>query len=124
MVTQHRIILVNHSRLMRDLLEKVISKSPGLEIVANVEDISELPYVLEQIEANWGIIILPPNGRVPDLVYQIVKEQGRMHFLLMDVDGSHVRMMYSEPYQVSLDNKSLPDLLNLLHQDQFERIKV
>ena len=38
---QQRIILVNDSRLMRDMLKKVIKKSPGLEIVTELSDLAD-----------------------------------------------------------------------------------
>lgn len=119
-----RIVIGNHSRLVRGMLEKVIRKTPGLEIIANVNDLAELPEVLERVDADWGIILLPPNGKVPNLVKKVVREQGSMRFLLMGVDGSHVRLMYNEPHEVTLDDKNLQDLLDLLLKNQIERMQV
>jgi hypothetical protein len=123
MAARQQIILVNLSNLVRDMLEKVISKTPGLEIAANEESLTELPGLLDQIDADWVIVLLPPDGRVPNLVKQAVREHISTKFLLMGVDGSHVRLMYSKPYEVPLAGKNLPELLELLQEDQFERIQ-
>lgn len=121
MAKKQRIVLANSSLLVRDLLKKVIGKKPGLEIVSNVEDYTELPEILETTEADWGIILLPPNGEVPEIINQVIEEQTSMRFLLMDVDGSHVRMIYRKPQEVPLDEQNLQDILELLRKDRIER---
>lgn len=117
MVTK-KIILANSGRLVRDLLKKVIGRTPGLEIVSEVDDLVELPDIVRRTKADWAIILLSPDGRVPDQVEQTIKEQPSMRFLLMGVDGSHARMMWNEPHEVPLDEKNLQDLLELLRQEQ------
>ena len=112
-----RIILTNSSRLVRDLIKKVIGKTPGLEIVSEVEDISEFPDTVKRKEADWAIVLLSPEEQVPDLVEQVIQEQPSMRFLLMGVDGSHARMKWNEPHEVPLDEKSLQELLDLLRQE-------
>lgn len=123
MAAGQRIILVNSSRIVGDMLKKVIGKTPGLEIVSNTEDIAKLPEIVEQVEADWAIVLLPPDDQVPKIVQQVITEQISMRFLLMGVDGSHVRMMYNEPHEVPLDEKNLADLLELLRMDHLERIQ-
>jgi DNA-binding NarL/FixJ family response regulator len=117
-MAKQRIILVNESRLMRDMLKKVINKSPGLEIVIELTDLADLPETARQIEAEWAIVLLPPDQQVPDLVEQVVKEQQSMRFLLMGVDGSHARMKWNEPHEVPLDEKNLNELLDVLRQEK------
>lgn len=123
MTTQQRIILVNSSRLVRGMLKKVIGKTPGLQIVSNVEDLTKFPEIVSQTEADWAIVLLPPDEQVPDLVKKVIEEQISMRFLLMGVDGSHVRMMSNKQHEISLDEKSLQDLLGLLQKNQPERIQ-
>ena len=123
MAKKKRIILANSSRLVRDMLEKTIKKTPGLELVSNVENLSEFPEALMRIEADWAIVLLPPDEQIPDLVEKAINEHHSMRFLLMGVDGSHARMMWNEPHEVALEEKSLPELLRLLRQDLPERIQ-
>lgn len=118
-----RIILANSSRLVRDMLKKAINKTPGLELVSNIENLADFPNVLRQVKADWAIVLLPPDERVPELVAKAINEHQSMRFLLMGVDGSHARMMWNEPHEVALDKKNLQELLGLLRQDQTERIQ-
>jgi two-component SAPR family response regulator len=121
-VAKQRIILVNNSRLMRDMLKRVISKTAGLEIVSDLDDLAEFPKTVKKIEADWAIVLLPPDEGVPDLVEQVINEQPSMRFLLMGVDGSHARIKWNEPHEVPLDKKNLQELLALLRTDRQERI--
>jgi DNA-binding NarL/FixJ family response regulator len=117
MATHGRIILVNNSRLVRDMLKKVIGKAPGLEIVNEVEELTEFPEVVKTIKADWAIVLLSPGQEVPEIVENVIKEQSSMRFLLMGVDGSHARMKWSEPHEIPLDEKNLSELLDLMRQE-------
>lgn len=121
-MAKQRIILVNNSRLMRDMLKRVISKTEGLEIVSDLDDLAEFPEAVKRIKADWAIVLLPPDEGIPDLVEQVINEQPSMRFLLMGVDGSHARIKWNEPHEVPLDKKNLQELLALLQTDRQERI--
>jgi DNA-binding NarL/FixJ family response regulator len=123
MATQ-RIILVNNAQLMHEMLKRVIDKSPGLEIVSEVDELIELPDTLRSTETDWAIVLLDPDEGIPELVEQIISEQTSMRFLLMGVDGSHARMMWNEPHEVPLDEKNLLELLAILRTNQQERMRV
>jgi DNA-binding NarL/FixJ family response regulator len=122
-MTTKRIILANSSRLVRDMLKKAINKTPGLELVSNIENLADFPEALRQTEIDWAIVLLPPDEQVPELVAKAINEHQSMRFLLMGVDGSHARMMWNEPHEVALDEKNLQELLGLLSQDQSERVQ-
>jgi DNA-binding NarL/FixJ family response regulator len=123
MATKKRIILANSSRLVRGMLERAIKKTPGLELVTNIENLTEFPEILRRTKADWAIVLLPPNEQIPDLVEKAINEHHSMRFLLMGVDGSHARMMWNAPHEVALNEKNLGELLELLRQDQPERIQ-
>jgi len=117
-----KIILVNNSRFVGDILKNVIGKAAGFEIVAELKDITEFPETAECVDANLAIVVLPPDDQAPELVEQVIRQQSSMRFLLMGVDGSHARLKWNEPHEVPLDEKNLQELLALLNQGQPERI--
>lgn len=123
MATQ-RIILVNNSRLMGEMLKKVVDKTLGLEIVSDIDELAEFPEAVRRSEAEWAIVLLPPDEGIPDIVEQVIKEQLSMRFLLMGMDGSHARMKWNEPHEVLLDEKNLHELLAILRTDRQERMIV
>jgi len=109
---------------MGDMLKRVISKTAGLEVVSDVEDLAEFPEIARRTQAELAIVLLHPDEQVPELVEQVIKEHSSMRFLLMGVDGSHPRLKWNEPHEVPLDEKNLQELLALLCKGQPERIEV
>jgi hypothetical protein len=104
------------------MLRRVIDKDPGLQIVAEVQDLSEYPEVARQIRADWTILLLDPDEEVPEIVQQVHNHHASMRLLVMAVDGSQVRMRWIEPHETSLNDKSLDDLLTILRTDLAEQI--
>jgi DNA-binding NarL/FixJ family response regulator len=116
-VDTQSIILLDNSRLVRDMLRRVINKAPGLKIVAEVEDLSEYPDIARQTSADWTILLLDPDEEVPAVVEEVLNRLTLMRLLVMAVDGSQVRMRWTEPHEKSLDDKNLEDLLTILRRD-------
>lgn len=114
---EQSIILLDKSRLVRSMLRRVIDKAPGLQIIAEVEDLSEYPDVARQTGADWTILLLDPDEEVPHIVEQVLYHQSSMRLLVMAIDGSQVRMRWFEPHEVVLSDKSLEDLLSILRTD-------
>lgn len=112
------IILLDNSRLVRDMFRRVIKKAPGLQIIAEVEDVSDFPNIARQTNADWTILLLDPDEEVPTIVEQTLNHQTSMRLLVMAVDGSQVRMRWIEPHEIYLNDKSLEELLTILRQDQ------
>jgi hypothetical protein len=104
------------------MLSRVIDKAPGLQVVAELQDLSKYPDVVRQTGADWTILLLDPDEQVPEIVEQVLNQQPSMRLLVMAVDGSQVRMRWIEPHEISLDDKSLDDLLTILRRDVVEQI--
>lgn len=114
------IILLNNSRLVRSMLRRVIDKAPGLQIVAEVENLSEYPAIARRTDANWTILLLDPGEEVPEIVQRVLEHHTMMRLLVMAVDGSQVRMRWVKPHEKCLDDKSLDDLLIILQKNAVE----
>lgn len=123
-MTTQKVVLVKKTCLMGDMLKRVISKTAGLEVVSDVEDLAEFPEIARRTQAELAIVLLHPDEQIPELVEQVIKEHSSMRFLLMGVDGSHPRLKWNEPHEVPLDEKNLQELLALLCKGQPERIEV
>jgi DNA-binding NarL/FixJ family response regulator len=122
-MTLQRIILVNNSRFVGDILKKAIDRSADLQIVAELMDISELPENVDNMQVDLAIVVHSPDDeQAPELVEQVFKRKPSMRFMLMGVDGSHARLKWNEPHEVPLDGVNLNELLALLSQGQPERV--
>jgi hypothetical protein len=60
-----RIILVNGSRLLGDMLHNVICRADHLEMVQEVSRYEELPAAIEHTNAEWVLMSLPFDASFP-----------------------------------------------------------
>jgi hypothetical protein len=110
-----RIILAGESRLLMEMLRRAISKSPGLEVVDQVADLANLPSAVERASAQWVIISLRPEGKMPEVVSHLLATHPSLLVLALAADGSHARLEWMEPHEEIFDQLSLDELVATLH---------
>jgi len=111
---KQRIILINGSRLLRELLHIVIYKANHLEIVQEIHDLDELPSAIQASDAEWVIISLPFDEKMPDWVDTYIANHPSIRFLVVSNDGSRIKMKWLESHEEELNDLSLKDLIQLL----------
>jgi hypothetical protein len=109
-----RIILANESRFLRELLKRVIDKVPGVQIVAEVTDVTTLSATIEETNARWVIVSLPVDSERPGVIESLLTAHPSIRVLAVGTDGSQVRMRWLEPRERNLDSSSLEDLIAIL----------
>ncbi len=112
-----RIILVNSSRLLREMLHVIFGKTEHLQVVREVSDQEELPSAIEEFEAEWLVISLPLDKGVPNWVDQYISKHPFIRFLAVSTDSSKVKMKWLEPHEENLDDLSLNDLIHILENN-------
>jgi len=110
----HRVVLANESRLLREMLERVIKKVPDLEVVGHSADPARLPSLLEEIDAQWVIVSLLPNGKIPAVADSLLAEHPSLRVLAVAVDGSQMKAKWVEPHEKDLGDLSLEELIAIL----------
>ena len=65
---EQRIVLANGSRLLRDMLKRIMFKSENLEVVREVTDQKELPSAIEHSNPEWVIVSLSFDNGIPSWV--------------------------------------------------------
>ncbi|MEW5869606.1 MAG: hypothetical protein AB1894_10050 [Chloroflexota bacterium] len=108
-----QIILTDGSRLLSEMLQRVIDKADGLQVASIVHDLYQLDKVIEQTQADWIILSLAPGDVIPELVDQIIRKRP-VRFLAVAYDGSQIKMRWLETHEKSLNNLSLDDLISVL----------
>jgi len=111
---QQRIVLANASRLLRDMLKRIIFKSDKLEVVREVTDQKELPSVIEYTNPEWVIISLSFDNGVPAWVDGFMVNHPSVRFMALATDGSKIKMKWLEVHEQELDGLSLNDLIHIL----------
>ena len=113
-MSEQRIILANNSRLVREMLNRILHKTDNLEVVKEITDHKDLPAEIEKSDAEWVIMSLPSDHTIPEWVETYIVEHPRMRFMAVANDGSWVKTKWLESHEEELDNLTLRDLVNIL----------
>ena len=113
-MSEQRIVLANGSRLMREMLRRVLLKSRSLDVVQEVGDSKELPDVIEDTKPEWVILSLTFDNRVPAWVDSMMVRYPSVRFLALAADGSKIKMKWLEVHEQELNGLSLNDLIQIL----------
>ena len=111
---EHRIVLANGSRLLRDMLKRVIFKSDRFEIVREVTDPRELPSVIEHTSPEWVIVSLAFDNGIPGWVDPFMANHPSVRFMAVATDGSKIKLKWLEVHEQEFDGLSLNELLHIL----------
>jgi len=117
MSNAQRIILVNDSRLLREMLDIIFGKAEHLQVVREVSVQEELPAAIDQLEAEWLVISLPLDKGIPNWVEQYISKHSSTRLLSVSTDSSKVKMKWLEPREENLEDLSLNDLIHILESD-------
>ena len=112
----HRVILANKPRLLRGMLKHVLQKDPGLKVVGEVLDLEDLARTVEETGAEWVIVSLPPDGRIPERAEAVLASHPSINLLAVAMDGSQIKLKWIGPQEKDINCASLEDLMNVLHQ--------
>jgi len=121
-IDAQRIILINGSRLLADMLHHIISKADHLEIVKEVSWYAELPVVIEGTDADWVLISLPFDTSFPTWVNDHIATHPYIQFLSIFVGSGRVGLKSLGSPEEQLENPSLDDLIHILecHPQQIQ----
>ena len=109
-----QIILANEPRLLRKLLARVFEKTPGVNVVCEVGDMSELPKAVDQTDPQWMVVSLWQKGNLPDIIKSILVQHPSIKVMGMAANGSAIAVKRPEAQEDPLTNLSLGDLLRVL----------
>ena len=113
-MSERRIILANSSRLLREMLNRILHKTENLEVIQEITDHKQLPTEIEKSDAEWVIMSLPVDRGMPGWVDHYILDHPRVRFMAVANDGSWVKTKWLESHEEELDNLSLKDLIHIL----------
>ena len=113
---EQRIILASMSRLLREMLKRIIHKTSNLELLGEITDQRELPGMIENSHPEWVILSLPYNNQIPPWVETYMAQHPAVRFMAIASDGSKIKMKWLEIHEQELDGISLHDLLQILQK--------
>jgi chemotaxis response regulator CheB len=112
-----RILLVTEPRLLREMVERVIEKAPGLQVVGEIENLDNLVPMIEMTGADWLVIFLAPDEKLPAGIQELLIIASCCTGLAIASDGSQVEMNWVEFHAKALDRLNLDELISVLSND-------
>lgn len=116
MSTPQKIVFVDGSRLLRGIFKRAIQRDTRLQVISEIDDMHDFPDAIKQVDADWIFLALPSGRSVPAIVDQTLRERPDLNMLVMDSDGSHLRMRWIETHETPLDEKNLTEILMVLRE--------
>jgi len=113
-----RIILANSSRLLREMLNRVLLKADNLEVVQEITEPASLPGALAGKDVSWVIISLPSDSRMPNWIDTYISKHPGVRVMAVANDGSWVKTRWLETREEDLENLSLDQFIGILGEVQ------
>ena len=116
-MSRKRIILANDSRLLREMLHRVIDKADHLEVVQELPNHEELPYAIEQLDPEYVILSVPDNGNEQNWINTCMADHPSMRFVFLSPESSTIKLKWQTGYEEDLTNLSLKGFIDILEKD-------
>ena len=112
-MSAQRVILVNASRLLGDMLRRIIYKSDHLKMVQEVSADKAFPVAIERSEAEWVILSLASDNTFPGWVDRHIARHPSVRFLAIFLESNTVRLKGLN-YEEEMEDVSLKEVLYIL----------
>ena len=116
----YRIVLANHSRLLRGMLSRVIKKTSVLELVGEAQQLSKAMDIALNRNADWIIVSLPPGEQIPSLMDELLIEKPTIAILAISDDGQEIKVKWANLEEASYHDWSLDEMMAMLHSRPHE----
>jgi hypothetical protein len=115
-----QIIVALESRLLRDMLKRMIGKTRQLHLAAEVNDIESLPAVAAQTRAEWVIVSLCPDGNLPKTVDALLYRCPSLRVLAVSGEGDQVKAKWVQAHEQVLNISTVEELVSVLSGENAE----
>ena len=108
-----RAILVDGSRILPDLIRRVLETKVGFEVVDELGNLEELSSSLARAETEWAFLILSPNLEISKRqTVEILVEHPSLRIILIRMDEGRIEMEwlirgYKDLTEMTLDEIAL-----------------
>lgn len=110
---EQRIVPANSSRLLSDMLKRIIDKSSNLELLKAITDPRDLPAVIENSDPAWVIVSLSCDNVIPAWVDEYMAQHPSVRCMAVSSDASKIKMKWLETHEQELNGLSLQSAAHL-----------
>jgi chemotaxis response regulator CheB len=117
MSSTKRVILADGSRLLREMLHRVIDKANHLEVVQELPSADELRSAINRFDPEWVILSRPFNRHAHDWIDSCMADYPSVRFIFLSPDQNHIKMKWQMSYEEDLPDLSLKEFIQILERD-------
>ena len=112
-----RVILANNSRLVREVLHRVIDRGEHLEVVHEVPDQKTLPSAIERFDPEWVIVSASRGDAMDHWLNTSRSRYPSVRYIVLSPDHSSVTVRSQDSYEEDLAALSVHDFIHFLERD-------
>lgn len=114
---RNRVVLMNESRLLRELLRRVIEKTPGFSVVDEVAELDMLTDAVDEAHAQWVVMSLQGYAQFSERVEGLLQAHPALRILAMATDGSRIVLKCVGACEENLKDVSLDGFIDALREE-------
>jgi DNA-binding NarL/FixJ family response regulator len=115
------ILLVDGSRLLREMLRRVIDKTEGLRVVAEVEQADQLVETIKEYHPDWLILFQHTLRGMPGVIEHLLQENRDLQIAILSTNGKQARMKWIEYHDKALQDLTWSSLSQSLREEGSEK---
>ena len=113
-----RAILVDGSRILRDLIRRVLETKAGFEVVDELSNLEELSSSLARAETEWAFLILSPNLEISKRqTVEILVEHPSLRIILIRMDEGRIEMEWLVRGHKDLTEMTLDEIALVIQKE-------
>ena len=117
MKSTNRVILADGSRLVREMLHRVIDKAEHLQVVDEVSDHEGLHLSIKRFDPEWVIVSLPYGGPVRNWVDACMTDHPTVRFVFLSPNQNNIQMKWDLSYEEEYSDLTLKEFIQILEKD-------
>lgn len=114
-----RVMVVNQSDELRQVLQYVAEQGVAMEIVGETKEVNRLANELEQVRPEWLFLLQDAYKRLGNVAPQLLRANPDLRVLLLTADGQHIRYQKDEAWRTEVEawpEYTLSDFIYLLKE--------
>jgi hypothetical protein len=112
-----RVMLANGSRLLREMLQRILTKAENLEVIQERPDWEALSAAFRQFEPEWVILSPPSSSEEDTWINAFVDRHPSARFLFLSPQNGGITIKGNGTHDEDVSNPSLKELIHLLERD-------
>lgn len=111
-------IIVDGSRILRDLIKRILETKAGFDVVHELDDLQDVATTLNKEDAGWVFFVLSHEPDVSEAQkIELLVKHPFLRMVFIRVDGGHIDMEWLVYEHKDLTGMTLEELTQQLREE-------